>query len=424
MASSLWQILCHFQFTMAAGNSGKRGRPIADTLGLGASLNSHFGVPALPTVKDMTSFLNLWGHIFVDPHVIRWWDPTNANTNLWQDLGLGWQGLWMPLDADLLGPNFCETCTTLDQASLLSRPTAASERQTPFLQISGGIFSVTVGSLCRFFILWIPFLWAPGSFMQISGSGSWSWHFFSCIFRRSKVQSVSSHHTSMCKRLPCWWMPASQMVHDVLTVSTCLPRSITACYIMLHPAISPAILEFPVIDSNCSYAFSMFRNFTACGISGEQHCDSRELRNDLGCDCVRRPKLSSTWVPSLVLRNNAMIESLPSRLKRLQTFARHFPSEFLASHQFPISMPGNRLGTTVWPGAISKARHSQNVREVISKDLQDVLIQFIMSHSLRYGWWQCWFKWGDTKSHGFSTEIISQEFLLESLILTDTQYII
>lgn len=30
-------------------------------------------------------------------------------------------------------------------------------------------------------------------------------------------------------------------------VSTCLPRSITVCYIMLHPAISPALLEFPVI---------------------------------------------------------------------------------------------------------------------------------------------------------------------------------
>ena len=213
--------------------------------------------------------------------------------------------------------------------------------------------------------------------------------FSPCIFRRCKVQSVSSHHTSMCKRLPCWWMPASQMVHDVLA---------HVCRGQLQYAISTSsyISSTTWIPSNCSYAFSMFRNFTACGISGEQHCDSRELRNDLGCDCVRRPKLSSTWVPSLVLRNNAMIESLPSRLKRLQTFARHFPSEFLASHQFPISMPGNRLGTTVWPGAISKARHSQNVREVISKDLQDVLIQFIMSHSLRYGWRQCWFKWGDT----------------------------
>lgn len=184
---------------------------------------------------------------------------------------------------------------------------------------------------------------------------------------------------------------------------------------MLYHATSSYIPSNTWISSNCSYAFSMFRNFTACGISGEQHCDSRELRNDLGCDCVRRPKLSSTWVTSLVLRNNAMIESLPNRLKRLQTSPR-----LLASHQFPISMPGNCLGTTVWPGAISKARHSQNVREVISKDLQDVLIQFIMSHSLRYGWRQCWFKWGDTKSHGFSTEIISQEFLLESLILTDT----
>ncbi len=90
----------------------------------------------MPTVKDITSFfVNLWGHIFVDAHVIRWWDPTNANTNLWQDLGLGWQGMCC------IFCEFCETCTTSNQklreAGLHSRPTAASERHKKFLSFFG-----------------------------------------------------------------------------------------------------------------------------------------------------------------------------------------------------------------------------------------------------------------------------------------------
>lgn len=188
----------------------------------------------------MTSF-NLWGHIFVDPHVIRWWDPTNANTNLWQDLGLGWQGLWMPKGGSSW-TKFCETCTTLDQTS----PGLQRHPRGKPLQ-KRGIFSGcwVVGSLGRrFFILWIPFLWAPGSFMQISGSGSWSWHF---LLYFPKVQGA------ICVQPPYVYVQTIAMLvnawvsNGAWCVSTCLPRSITVCYIMLHPAISPAILEFPVI---------------------------------------------------------------------------------------------------------------------------------------------------------------------------------
>lgn len=38
---------------------------------------------------------------------------------------------------------------------------------------------------------------------------------------------------------------------------SCLPRSITVCYFMLHPAISPAILEFPVIAGRLFRCFEI-----------------------------------------------------------------------------------------------------------------------------------------------------------------------
>ncbi len=157
--------------------------------------------------------------------------------------------------------------------------------------------------------------------------------------------------------------------------------SITVCYIQLR------------LQQYLQLCFFDVSNFHCFRISGEQHCDSRELRNDLGCDCVRRPKLSSTWVSALWgIRWLRAYQTDSNVCKHSANIS--LSSEFLASHQ----LPGNRVGTTVWPDrVISKASRSQNVREVISKDLQDVLIQFIMSHSLRYGWQQCWFKWGDTK---------------------------
>ena len=143
MASSLWQILCNFHFTMAAGNSGKCGRPIADTLGLGASLNSHlvFLLCRLWKIWPASTFevTSLLTRMSSDGEIPPMPTPTYGKILGLADKAFGCQR------AGSSWTKFCETCTTLDQASLISRPTAASERQTPFLQISGGFFRSPLG---------------------------------------------------------------------------------------------------------------------------------------------------------------------------------------------------------------------------------------------------------------------------------------
>lgn len=127
MASSLWQILCNFHFTMAAGNSGKCGRPIADTLGLGASLNSHLVFllcrlwkiwPASWTF-GVTSLLT---RMSSDGEIPPMPTPTYGKILGLADKAFGCHWMRIFLDQILrnmhhIGPN-------------ISRPTAASERQS------------------------------------------------------------------------------------------------------------------------------------------------------------------------------------------------------------------------------------------------------------------------------------------------------
>ena len=120
--------------------------------------------------------------------------------------------------------------------------------------------------------------------------------------------------------------------------------------------------------------------------------------------------------PSLVLRNNAMIESLPNRLKPLQTFPIIFPQSFLQATSFLfhiisiyfilfqfisyyfnlfhlisiyfilflclVTVWGQRYDL-VWSLRHSTARTFVKSSPRTCRMMQDVLIQFIMSHLLR-----------------------------------------
>lgn len=103
--------------------------------------------------------------------------------------------------ADLLGPNFAKHAQHWTKHL---QAYSGIREANPFKK--GGFFRV-VGSLGRWVVVFssceshsFELLAVSCKFQEVVADHD----IFSCIFRRSKVQSVSSHHTSMCKRLPCW----------------------------------------------------------------------------------------------------------------------------------------------------------------------------------------------------------------------------